>query len=71
MGFAARPRLSHVASGVLALEGTGFETAYLYPDGDVGHYRVALPISNGTRAVIEERADGIHTWASILHLQKR
>jgi CubicO group peptidase (beta-lactamase class C family) len=71
MGFAARPRLSHVASGVLALEGTGFETAYLYPDGDVGYYRVALPISNGTRAVIEERADGIHIWASILHLQKR
>lgn len=71
MGFAAKPRLSPVADSVLVLEGTGYEPAYLYPDGEVGRYRVALPVSNGSRAVIEERSDGIHLWASILHLQKR
>jgi CubicO group peptidase (beta-lactamase class C family) len=71
MGFTARPKLSHVADGVLVLEGTGVEAAYLYPDGEVGRYKLALPIANGSRAVIEERADGTHVWASILHLQKR
>lgn len=70
-GLTARPKLSHLGDGVLVLEGLGFQPAYLYPDGDVGCYRLALPMSNGSRVVIEEKADGTHLWASILHLQKR
>jgi CubicO group peptidase (beta-lactamase class C family) len=70
MGLTVKPKLSHIADGILALEGTGFETAFLYPDGELGRYRLALPIANGSRAVIEEK-DGVHLWASILHMQKR
>jgi hypothetical protein len=70
MGLTVKPKVSHVADGVLALEGTGYETAFLYPDGEVGRYRLALPIANGSRAVIEE-TDGVHMWASILHMQRR
>ena len=70
MGLLARPRLSHVAGGVLALDGTGYEPGFAYPDGEVGRYRLAHPAMNGARLVIEERADGVHAWASILHLRK-
>jgi CubicO group peptidase (beta-lactamase class C family) len=63
----SRPRLSEVANGVLVLEGTGLEPAYLYPDGEVGRYRIAFPMANGRRAVIEERPSGTHVWLSILH----
>jgi hypothetical protein len=66
----ARPRVSHVSDGVLALDGTGFETALLYPDGAPGRYRAAHPMMNGGRAIVEERQDGVHFWGSILHLQK-
>ncbi len=67
-GLTARPRLSHVADGVLVLDGIGFEPATLYPDGEVGRYRIAFPMANGRRAVIEQRPNGTHLWASILHL---
>lgn len=70
MGLLARPRVSHVADGVLALDGTGQEPAFAYPDGEVGRYRLAHPAMNGARLVIEERADGVHAWTSILHLRK-
>jgi hypothetical protein len=43
MGIMARPRVSHVSDGVLALDGTGFETALLYPDGAPGRYRRRAP----------------------------
>jgi CubicO group peptidase (beta-lactamase class C family) len=71
MGLAARPRVSHVANGVLAVEGTGFEPAFLFPDRVLGRYRVAFAMSSGTRAVVEERPSGTHIWVSIQHLQKR
>jgi hypothetical protein len=69
MGLAARPRVSHVADGVLAVEGTGYEPAFLSPDGELGRYRVAFPMFSGRRAVIEERPNGTHLWVSIMHLQ--
>ncbi|MDO8616770.1 MAG: serine hydrolase domain-containing protein [Dehalococcoidia bacterium] len=71
MGMMARPRVSYVADGCLAIDGVGFETAFLYPDGEVGRYRVAWPMANGARVVIEERGDGTHVWASIVHLVRR
>ncbi len=71
VSMTTRPRLVHVADNKLVLEGTGFENAFLYPDGDVGRYRVAFPFANGARAVIEERPGGTDAWASILHLRRR
>jgi CubicO group peptidase (beta-lactamase class C family) len=68
LGLTARPRLTHAGDCALALEGVGKDPAFLYPDGEVGRFRVAYPLGNGTRAVIEERRDGTHIWASILHL---
>jgi CubicO group peptidase (beta-lactamase class C family) len=68
MPLFARPRLSHVREGLLAVEGIGREPAFLYPDGELGRYRVASPMANGVRAVIEEKANGTHVWVSILHL---
>lgn len=65
-----RPRVALVSDGVLAVEGIDREPAFLYPDGEVGRYRLAHPMANGARAVIEERADGVHAWVSILHLRK-
>jgi CubicO group peptidase (beta-lactamase class C family) len=67
-GLVARPRLSHVRDGILAMEGIGSEPGFLYPDGQVGRYRVAYPLANGLRAVIEEKASGTHLWTSIMHL---
>jgi CubicO group peptidase (beta-lactamase class C family) len=63
-------KVAHVAHGVLAVDGTGMGTLFLYPDGDVGRYRVAHPLANGARAVIDERADGPHLWISILHARR-
>ncbi len=68
LGLTARPRLTDAGHGTLALDGVGKEPAFLYPDGEVGRFRVAYPLANGTRAVIEERPNGTHIWASILHL---
>ncbi len=70
LGAMARPRLSDLADGCLVMDGAGFEPAVLYPDGEVGRYRVAFPLANGCRAVIEERAGGTDFWASILHLRR-
>jgi len=70
MPLFARPRVSHVRDGLLAIEGIGREPAFLYADGEVGRYRVAWPLANGIRAVIEEKANGTHVWASILHLYR-
>jgi hypothetical protein len=71
IGLATRPRLTDAGGGALALEGIGREPAFLYPDGPVGRYRVAFPMANGARAVIEERRGGTHVWVSILHLARR
>jgi CubicO group peptidase (beta-lactamase class C family) len=70
MPLFARPRISYVCDGLLAAEGIGREPAFLYPDGELGRYRVASPFANGVRAVIEEKANGTHLWASILHLHR-
>src|SRR5438270_10507244 len=43
----------------LAIGGLGADVAVLYPDGEPGQYRVAHPLANGARAVIEERRDGV------------
>jgi len=66
-----KARLSHVSGGVLALEGVDREPAFLYPDGDVGRYRIAHPSANGSRVVIDERRDGAHLWVGILHLRRK
>jgi len=70
MPLVARPRVSLVSDGILAVEGIGRETAFLYPDGELGHYRLASPIMYGVRAVVEEKANGMHLWASIMHLYR-
>jgi CubicO group peptidase (beta-lactamase class C family) len=71
LGALARPRIEHVADGVLALQGvTERETILLYPDGDVGRYRVAWPLLDGARAVIVERDDGAHLWMPLFHMRK-
>ncbi len=66
-----KPRISHVGQGVLAVDGALSEPPLLYPDGEPGHYRVVTPYANGARAVIEQRPDGTHLWASILHMKKK
>lgn len=63
-------RIGHVSDDVLAAGGVGPEDVFLYPDGEPGHYRVAHPIANGARAVIDDRPDGMHLWASIVHAHK-
>jgi Beta-lactamase len=65
-----KPKLTHVAEGILALEGVPGQVAFLYPDGDVGRYRLAWGMGNGARVIIEEKDDGVHLWVSILHLHK-
>lgn len=70
-GLMARPRVEHVADGVLAVEGTGYETVMLYPDGDVGRYRVAHPMFDGSRAVIEESVEGAIAYVGIARLRRR
>ena len=70
-GVMARPRISHVGDGVLAVDGTGYEPALLYPDGEPGHYRAVHPMLNGRVAIVEERPDGVHFWSSTLHLKKK
>ena len=70
MGVVAKPRISHVGQGVLAMDGISQEPVLLYPDGDAGRYRVVSPFANGARAIIEEQDNGMHLWASILHAQK-
>ena len=71
MRFTAKARVSHVAGGVLAVDGLGGQPPLLYPDGDPGRYRSVTPLANGSRAVIERRPDGMHLWASILHMKKK
>ena len=71
VGVTTRPKVVHVADNQLVIEGTGFGNAFLYPDGDVGRYRLALPFANGARVVIEERQGVTDIWASILHLRRR
>ena len=50
----------------------GNEPAVLQPDGDVGRFRVAHPVWNGTAAVVDEAPDGLHLWfAAGPHLVRR
>jgi len=69
-GRIIRPRLTEAGDCVLAVEGVTREPGFVYPDGEPGRYRAAFPISNGTKVVIEEKRNGFHLWASILHLLK-
>ena len=70
-GLMARPTVSHVAEGVLAVDGIPGGVTFLHPDGEPGRYRIAGPMYAGARAVLESRPDGVHFWASILHMQRR
>jgi hypothetical protein len=69
-----RVRVVAEPGGRLHLEGNPGSDgpARLLPDGPVGHYRVAAPVEQGTDAVLEERADGVHLWLGhITHLHRR
>jgi hypothetical protein len=71
LGRMNRPRVSRFGEDRLIIDGVpGNEPAVLYPDGEPGRYRIAHPLANGQRAVIEERTDGVHLWCSTLHLHK-
>jgi CubicO group peptidase (beta-lactamase class C family) len=69
-GLIAKPKVSHVADCVLAVEGVPGGVMLLYPDGPAGRYRIAGPMLCGDRAVLEAKADGMHFWASIIHMQR-
>lgn len=71
LGRMNRPRVSRFGEDRLIIDGVpGNEPAVLNPDGEPGRYRIAHPLTNGQRAVIEERPDGVHLWCSTLHLHK-
>ena len=63
-------RLAHVGNGVLTLDSVGPEVMRLYPDGEVGRYRVAHPFCNGARAILEEGTDGVHLWYATFHARR-
>jgi hypothetical protein len=65
----AKAKVSHVADCVLAIEGVPGGVMFLYPDGPAGRYRIAGPMLCGDRAVLEAKANGMHFWASIIHMQ--
>lgn len=46
--------------------------ALLRPEGEPGHFRVEAGVDNGTDAVLESRADGVHLWMGpVTHLHRR
>ena len=70
LAMMTRLKLVHVGDGVLALDRVGPEIMRLYPDGEVGRYRVAHPYCNGARAVIEEGRDGADLWYATFHARR-
>lgn len=69
-----KPTVVHEAAGRLRVDGNPGSDGpvWLLPDGQVGHYRVAAPVDDGTDAVIEERPDGTHIWwGPLTHLCRR
>lgn len=69
-----RVQLSHEGEGRLRLDGSPGSDGplRLHPDGPVGRYRVEAAVDDGTNAVLEERADGVHLWLShTTHLVRR
>lgn len=69
-----RIRVAHLGGGRLAVEGNPAADGpmWLEPDGEPGCYRAAAAVDAGTRAVVEERPDGVHLWLGhTLHLHRR
>ena len=60
----AKVRLRHETAGRLRLEGNPGSDGpvWLWPDGDLGHYRVDGSVDPGANAFIEEQPDGPHLW---------
>lgn len=45
---------------------------WLLPDGELGRYRVDAAVDDGTTAVVDEQADGVHIWIGhTTHLHRR
>ena len=57
-------RLRHETGGRLRLDGNAGSDGpvWLWPDGQLGHYRVDGAVDPGTNAFIEDRSDGTHLW---------
>ena len=60
----AKIRLRHETAGRLRLEGNPGSDGpvWLWPDGEVGHYRVDGSVDPGANAFIEQQPDGPHLW---------
>ena len=60
----AKVRLRHETAGRLRLEGNPGSDGpvWLWPDGEVGHYRVDGSVDPGANAFIEQQPDGPHLW---------
>jgi hypothetical protein len=60
----ANVRVRHETAGRLRLEGNPGSDGpvWLWPDGELGHYRVDGSVDPGTNAFIEEQPDGPHLW---------
>lgn len=60
----ANVRVHHETAGRLRLEGNpGSDgSVWLWPDGELGHYRVDGHVDPGANAFIEELPDGPHLW---------
>jgi len=70
----AKVRLRHETAGRLRLEGNPGSDGpvLLWPDGELGHYRVDGSVDPGANAFIEERPDGPHLWLThATHLLRR
>ncbi|HMS13404.1 MAG TPA: serine hydrolase domain-containing protein [Microthrixaceae bacterium] len=60
----AKVRVRHESAGRLRLEGNPGSDGpvLLWPDGELGHYRVDGYVDPGANAFIEEQPDGPHLW---------
>jgi hypothetical protein len=56
--------LRHETAGRLRLDGNAGSDGpvWLWPDGEVGRYRLDGAVDPGTNAFIERRSDGPHLW---------
>lgn len=71
---AMKIEISADEEGTLRVEGhpAADGTLWLHPDGPLGRYRAASRVEDGTNAVVEERADGLHLWHGFTsHLVRR
>jgi CubicO group peptidase (beta-lactamase class C family) len=56
--------LRHETTGRLRLDGNAGSDGpvWLWPDGDLGRYRLDGAVDPGTNAIVERRSDGPHLW---------